>query len=75
MVFRSGIGYLGAAIANSISYWLNVLQFALYVTFSSRFEKTRAPLTWKALEDLGGFFRLAIPSAAMIWYLYYDMHE
>ena len=73
LVFQSGMGYVGAAIANSISYWLNVLLISLYVKFSSKFAKTRAPLSWKALQDLRGFFRLAIPSAAMIWYLK-DIH-
>jgi MATE family multidrug resistance protein len=68
MVFHSGMGYLGAAVANSISYWFNVFAIALYVARSRRFEKTRAPLSWRALDDLKGFFELAIPSAAMIWY-------
>ena len=71
LVFQSGMGYVGAALANSISYWLNVLLISLYVKFSSNFAKTRAPLSRKALQDLGGFFRLAIPSAAMLWYLRY----
>ncbi|KAG2411145.1 Protein DETOXIFICATION 16 [Vigna angularis] len=34
MVFKSGLGYRGAAIANAISYWINVFMLILYVKFS-----------------------------------------
>ncbi|AES76569.2 MATE efflux family protein [Medicago truncatula] len=34
MVYKSGLGSRGAAIANSISYWINVTILALYVKFS-----------------------------------------
>lgn len=73
LVFKSGMGFTGAALANSISYWIDVLLLALYVRFSKRCAHSRAPLSLEALQDLKGFFKLAIPSAAMIcleWWSY-----
>ena len=40
LVFKSGLGVRGAALANSISYWINVLLLALYVKFSSSCAKS-----------------------------------
>ncbi|XP_057446951.1 protein DETOXIFICATION 16-like isoform X1 [Lotus japonicus] len=66
MVFKSGLGYRGAAVANSISYWVNVFILSLYVKFSPSCKKTWTGFSRKALHSLPTFLRLAIPSAAMI---------
>ncbi|XP_057446950.1 protein DETOXIFICATION 16-like [Lotus japonicus] len=66
MVFKSGLGYRGAAIANSISYWLNVTILTLYVKFSPSCKKTWNGFSKEALHNIPTFLRLAIPSAAMI---------
>ncbi|KAI5059245.1 hypothetical protein GOP47_0025564 [Adiantum capillus-veneris] len=73
LVFKSGMGFIGAALANSISYWIDVILLALYVRFSPKCAESRAPLSLEALHDLKGFLTLAIPSAAMIcleWWSY-----
>lgn len=67
LVFKSGLRNHGAALANSISYWLNVLILAFYVKYSSSCEKTRVPFSREVFKGIGKFFRLAIPSAVMIW--------
>lgn len=67
LVFKSGLGSKGAALANSISYWINVILLALYVKFSSSCSKTRTGLSKEALHNILGFLRLAIPSAVMVW--------
>ncbi|XP_059636265.1 protein DETOXIFICATION 16-like [Cornus florida] len=66
MVFKSGLGNRGAALANAISYWINVLLLALYVCFSPSCNKTWTGFSNKALHDIPKFVRLAIPSAVMV---------
>ncbi|MQL69842.1 hypothetical protein Taro_002134, partial [Colocasia esculenta] len=66
LVFKTGLGNAGAALAIGISYWLNVLVLGLYVYHSSSCKATRAPLTREAFQNANEFLRLAIPSAVMI---------
>ncbi|KAK7358176.1 hypothetical protein VNO77_00100 [Canavalia gladiata] len=66
MVFKSGLGSRGAPIANSISYWMNVLILTLYVKFSPSCEQTWTGFSKEALHNILSFFRLAIPSALMV---------
>ncbi|GMN46325.1 hypothetical protein TIFTF001_015499 [Ficus carica] len=66
LVFKSGLGSRGAAVANSISYWINVLLFYLYVKFSSSCAKTWTGFSKEAFENILSFVRLAIPSAVMV---------
>ncbi|KOM30314.1 hypothetical protein LR48_Vigan1091s002600 [Vigna angularis] len=66
MVFKSGLGYRGAAIANAISYWINVFMLILYVKFSPSCSKTWTGFSKEALHGIPSFLRLAIPSAFMV---------
>ncbi|CAN4086639.1 unnamed protein product [Withania somnifera] len=66
LVFKTGLGGKGAALANSISYWLNFLFLVLYVKFSRTCVKTWTGLSKEALKDMLVFIRLAIPSAIMV---------
>ncbi|KAK9925799.1 hypothetical protein M0R45_023064 [Rubus argutus] len=66
LVFKSGLGGRGAALANSISYWINVLFLALYVRFSSSCAKTWTGFSKEAFHNVVTFLRLAIPSAVMV---------
>lgn len=66
LVFKSGLGGKGAALANSISYWLNFLFLVLYIKFSPTCAKTWTGLSKEALKDMFVFIRLAIPSAIMV---------
>lgn len=68
LVFKSGLGNKGAALANAISYWINVLLLALYVKFSPSCKSSWTGLSREALHDLLNFIKLAIPSAVMVWY-------
>lgn len=67
LVSKSQLGYKGGALANSISYWINVMLLALYVKFSSSCMKTWTGFSKKALCNIITFLRLAIPSAFMAW--------
>ncbi|XP_061343667.1 protein DETOXIFICATION 16-like isoform X1 [Gastrolobium bilobum] len=66
MVYKSGLGSRGAAIANAISYWLNVSILSLYVKFSPSCAKTWTGFSKEALHNIPSFLRLAIPSALMV---------
>ncbi|KAJ9708320.1 hypothetical protein PVL29_000391 [Vitis rotundifolia] len=66
LVFKSGLGNLGAALAISISYWLNAIFLGLYMKYSSACEKTCVPVSMEVFQGMGEFFRFAIPSAVMI---------
>lgn len=67
LVFKSGLGSRGAAVANSISYWINVLLLMAYVKFSSSCAKTWTGFSKEAFHNFSNFIRLAIPSAVMVW--------
>ncbi|CAK8534214.1 unnamed protein product [Lathyrus sativus] len=68
MVYKSGLGSSGAAIANSISYWINVTILALYVKFSPSCKETWNGISKEALalNNIPIFLKLAIPSALMV---------
>ncbi|KAH1043542.1 hypothetical protein AAZX31_09G161900 [Glycine max] len=66
LVIKSGIGSKGAAIANSVSYWLNVLLIGFYVKFSSSCAKTWTGFSVKALQNIPEFLKISIPSACML---------
>ena len=67
LVFKSGLGSRGAAVANSISYWVNVVLFALYVKLSPSCVDTWTGFSKEAFHGILTFVRLAIPSAVMVW--------
>ncbi|WJX77166.1 hypothetical protein P8452_60500 [Trifolium repens] len=66
LVFKLGLGHVGAAISFSLGTWLNVLILFFFVKYSSVCEKTRVPFSKKAFLGIKEFFGLAIPSAAMV---------
>lgn len=67
LVFKSGLGFRGAAVANSLSYWLNVLFLVIYVKFSPSCSETWPGFTKESLHNVLDFVKLAIPSAVMVW--------
>ncbi|XP_057868207.1 protein DETOXIFICATION 16-like isoform X2 [Cryptomeria japonica] len=66
LVFRSGLGNKGAALANGISCWLNVTLLFLYIKISPACKRTWTSFTTEALRDIKHFLKLAIPSSFMI---------
>ncbi|WMV28310.1 hypothetical protein MTR67_021695 [Solanum verrucosum] len=66
LVFSSGLGNIGAAVAVGISLWLNVIILASYMRLSPACAKTRAPVSWEIANGMREFFQFAIPSAVMI---------
>ncbi|KAK9167372.1 hypothetical protein Scep_002563 [Stephania cephalantha] len=68
LVLKSGLGNKGAAIANAVTYWINLLILASYVNFSSSCKNTWTGFSSEAFHKIFNFLKLAIPSAAMVWY-------
>ncbi|XP_022965029.1 protein DETOXIFICATION 16-like [Cucurbita moschata] len=66
LIFKVGLEIRGAAIANSISYWLNVLMLIVYVKFSSSCSKSWTGFSVQAFHNIPYFLKLAIPSACMV---------
>ncbi|KAL7192429.1 hypothetical protein ACSBR2_024294 [Camellia fascicularis] len=65
LVFKSGLGTRGAALANSISNWINVQLLALDIMFSPC-AKSWTGFSKEALHNIPTFIKLAITSAVMI---------
>lgn len=67
LIFKANMGFRGAALASSISYWLNVLLLVLFVKFSASCKRTWTGFSEEALQNIPTFLGLAIPSAVMVW--------
>ncbi|KAL4179317.1 hypothetical protein AMTRI_Chr13g119440 [Amborella trichopoda] len=65
LVSKSGLGNKGAALANSVSYFMNVMLLTLYMKFSSTCTETWTGFSKEAFQDTAHFFRIAIPSTIM----------
>ncbi|KAF3437232.1 hypothetical protein FNV43_RR19985 [Rhamnella rubrinervis] len=66
LIFIADMGFTGAALANSISYWMNVLLLVLFIKFSASCKKTWTGFSKESLQNIPTFLRLAIPSAVMV---------
>ncbi|KAH7533916.1 hypothetical protein FEM48_Zijuj04G0182200 [Ziziphus jujuba var. spinosa] len=66
LIYRLELGNHGAAIAFSLSTWLNVILLGFYVSFSKAFEKTRIAFSKDVFLGIGEFFRFGVPSAVML---------
>jgi MATE family multidrug resistance protein len=66
-VYTLGLGYRGAALGTSLSFWINALLLVSYVRFSGVCKHTWKGFTKEAFVDLREFLSLAIPSCIMIW--------
>ncbi|XLR65844.1 hypothetical protein HN51_008353 [Arachis hypogaea] len=65
LVFKSGMGHVGAALAIGISYWINVIDLGFYIQYSSACSKTKIVFSRNALLSIAEFFQYAIPSGLM----------
>ncbi|KAI3817238.1 hypothetical protein L1987_11027 [Smallanthus sonchifolius] len=72
LVFKLGLEIKGAALANTISNWMNVILLGVYVKLSPACKHTWTGFSKEAMNDLLGFFKLAVPSAVMICFEYWS---
>ncbi|KAI5340329.1 hypothetical protein L3X38_019603 [Prunus dulcis] len=72
VVYKMGLGLLGAALVLSLSWWITVLAQFLYIVKSERCKNTWSGFSWQAFSGLLGFFKLSVASAVMLcletWY-------
>ncbi|XP_015162498.1 protein DETOXIFICATION 16-like [Solanum tuberosum] len=65
LVLKTDLGSSGAALANALSYWINMFLLAAYIRISPSCESTWTGFSREALSDIPRYLRLAIPSALM----------
>ncbi|KAL3689896.1 hypothetical protein R1sor_016205 [Riccia sorocarpa] len=67
------LGYMGGAVATSISFWLNLLILGGYLKWSNSCEETSIYVYRKEVfSDIGNFLKLALSSAVMICLEYWS---
>jgi len=67
LVFKSGLGNVGAALSISISYWFYVFILGLYIKYSESCKASCAPISKEVFKGISEFLKLAVPSAVMMW--------
>jgi MATE family multidrug resistance protein len=72
VVYRLGMGLLGASLVLSLSWWVIVAAQFVYIVASERCRRTWTGLSWRAFSGLPEFLRLSTASAVMLclesWY-------
>ncbi|EEF36150.1 protein DETOXIFICATION 16 [Ricinus communis] len=66
LVFKSELRNRGAALANTISYWIISLLLIAYVRLSPSFKETWTGFSKEALHGIPKFLKLAIPATIML---------
>ncbi|VFQ91466.1 unnamed protein product [Cuscuta campestris] len=66
LVLKSVLGYRGAALATSISYWLNVVFLAGYIKCSLSIRETWTGFSKEAIQNIPTFLKVAVPSTFML---------
>ncbi|XP_061994135.1 protein DETOXIFICATION 16-like isoform X2 [Rosa rugosa] len=66
LVYKTSLGYRGAAVAISISYWINALFLVVYIRVSPSCKHTWTGFSKEAFHGIPNFIKLSIPSAIMI---------
>ncbi|KAJ4709814.1 Protein DETOXIFICATION [Melia azedarach] len=72
LVFKSGLESKGAALAITVSNWVNVFLLGIYINFSQSCIKTWTGFSAEAFHDVIGFVKLALSSAIMICLEYWS---
>ncbi|KAJ0255727.1 Protein DETOXIFICATION 17 [Hirschfeldia incana] len=65
-VLKTTLGYRGAALAISISYWFNVILLSCYVKFSASCSHSWTGFSKEAFHEIYDFSKIAFPSAVMV---------
>ncbi|VFQ62176.1 unnamed protein product [Cuscuta campestris] len=72
LVYKAGLGLLGASLVLSLSWWVIVAAQFVYIVKSERCRKTWTGFSVQAFSSLWGFFKLSAASAVMLcletWY-------
>ncbi|XVE72137.1 hypothetical protein DITRI_Ditri11bG0014500 [Diplodiscus trichospermus] len=66
LVYKTELGFIGAALSNGSALWLNVILLGIYMRYSSSCEKCRAFIFKDILLCVKEFFSYGLPSAFML---------
>ncbi|PIA36623.1 hypothetical protein AQUCO_03300075v1 [Aquilegia coerulea] len=66
LVYRTVLGFKGAALAAAITLWFSVIMLGHYVHYSGKFKDTWKGLSRECFNHLLPNMKLAIPSAVMV---------
>lgn len=67
LVHKTDLGYVGAALAITISLWCNVIFLGFYMRCSASCETTRTLILEDIFVSIKEFLIFALPSAVMVW--------
>lgn len=67
LVHCTTLGYKGAALSTSLTFWLSVIILIVYVRFAKKFEHTWRGLSMESFSYVFANLKLSLPSAAMVW--------
>ncbi|KAL3352646.1 hypothetical protein AABB24_020580 [Solanum stoloniferum] len=72
VIFKIGLGLLGASLVLSLSWWIIVIGQFVYIVKSDKCKQTWKGFSWMAFSGLPEFFKLSAASAVMLcletWY-------
>ncbi|KAL3322749.1 hypothetical protein AABB24_040043 [Solanum stoloniferum] len=72
VIFKIGLGLLGASLVLSLSWWIIVIGQFVYIVKSDKCKQTWKGFSWMAFTGLPEFFKLSAASAVMLcletWY-------
>lgn len=72
VVYKIGLGLLGASLVLSLSWWIIVVAQFVYILMSDKCKATWTGFKWEAFSGLWGFVKLSSGSAVMLcletWY-------
>ncbi|KAJ0721276.1 putative multi antimicrobial extrusion protein [Helianthus annuus] len=66
LVYKTGLGNIGAAVSMGVALWSNTVFLLLYMKYSPLCAKTHSPISVEVFHGMKQFFSFAIPSAVMI---------
>jgi MATE family multidrug resistance protein len=64
----TSLNFIGGPIATSISLWISMIMLGLYIMHAKKFENTWRGCSMQSFHYLLINIKLALPSAAMVWY-------
>uniref|UniRef100_A0A453GR06 Protein DETOXIFICATION n=1 Tax=Aegilops tauschii subsp. strangulata TaxID=200361 RepID=A0A453GR06_AEGTS len=72
LMYKVGLGLLGASLVLSVSWWIMVAAQFVYIVVSPTCQHTWTGFSWQAFSGLPSFFKLSAASAVMLcletWY-------
>jgi len=68
----TGLSFIGGPVATSISLWISMILVGFYILYAKKFENTWRGFSIQSFQYLFTNIKLALPSAAMVWYVPFD---